>query len=463
MLRDRIGRNRSPTRGGRDQVMTTGLERRAWVVTADMGLGHQRAAHTLSHLAEGGVLLAGSPEATDQEEARFWRRLSWSYEVLSRTKSIPVVGLALFGVLDQLLRIPPFYPLRDLSHPSFNNYLVDHLVRQGLGKSLLEKLRTQALPMISTFYAPALVADLGFPEPVYSVICDADLNRVWVASKVKQSRIRYFAPCGRAMRRLRQYGVPDERIFITGFTLPRENVGGPGMETLKADLLARLGRLDPRARFTSIYGSTARELLGARPEPSGGAQPVTVMFAVGGAGAQVDIGLMLAQALKPGILDGRFRLILVAGVNRLVEVVFRQAAHRIGLDPMLGDGVRIVREDTKPAYFDRFNALLRETDILWTKPSELSFYSALGIPIVMAPPIGSQENKNQRWLMDKGCALPQYTPLLALEWLTDMLKDGVLAEKAMAGFIKNRKLGVFKIEEVLATGTMERETHPLRR
>ena len=65
--------------------------------------------------------------------------------------------------------------------------------------------------------------------------------------------------------------------------------------------------------------------------------------------------------------------------------------------------------------------------------------------------------------MDKGAALPQYTPLLALEWLSDMLKDGVLAEKAFSGFVKNRKLGVYKIEEVLRTGTMVRETHPLRR
>src|SRR5262249_13802406 len=152
---------------------------------------------------------------------------------------------------------------------------------------------------------------------------------------------------------------------------------------------------------------------------------VTVTFAVGGAGAQVEIGLMLAKALKPGIVDGRFRLILIAGVNRIVERGFREYVARIGLESALGSGVLIVRENDRPAYFDRFNALMRETDILWTKPSELSFYSALGIPIVMAPSIGSQEKKNSRWLTDKGCALPQYTPALALEWLTDMLKDGV--------------------------------------
>ena len=101
--------------------------------------------------------------------------------------------------------------------------------------------------------------------------------------------------------------------------------------------------------------------------------------------------------------------------------------------------------------------------MLWTKPSELSFYSALGIPIVMAPSLGPQESKNSLWLMDKGCALPQYKPAVALEWITDMLKEGVFAEKALNGFVKNRKLGVHKIEEVLATGAMARETHPLRR
>lgn len=151
---------------------------------------------------------------------------------------MPVVGNALFGLLDGLLHIPPFYPLRDLSHPSPNNLVVDHLIRQGLGRSLLARVRTEPLPFISTFYAPTLVADRGHEGDVYSVICDADLNRVWVASEARRSRIRYFARCGRAMRRLRQYGVPDDRILITGFTLPRVNIGGPGMDTLKPDLLA---------------------------------------------------------------------------------------------------------------------------------------------------------------------------------------------------------------------------------
>ena len=434
----------------------------AWVVSANMGMGHQRAAHSLAHLAHSGVLVAGGPEITDADEARFWRRLTWSYEAVSRARHLPLIGGAVFGLLDSLLHIPPFYPLRDLSRPSLNNYLVDRLIRQGLGRALLTQLKTHALPMITSFYAPALAADHAGCSPVYTIICDADMNRVWVPANAARSGLQYFAPCGRAMRRLRQYGVPDERIFITGFPLPRANIGGPGMETLRTDLLRRIARLDPRGRFCSTYGATVEVMLGAAPAPPKDPR-VTVAFAVGGAGAQTEIGLALAQSLKPGILDRRFRLVLLAGVNPVVTALFAGFIRRVGLGETLGDGLCIVRADTRPEYFDRFDAWMRETDVLWTKPSELSFYSALGIPIVMAPPLGSQEVKNMRWLMDKGAALPQYTPTLALEWLTDMLNDGVLAEKAFSGFLKNRKLGVYKIEEVLSTRTMSRETHPLKR
>jgi hypothetical protein len=436
---------------------------RAWVVTADMGLGHQRAAHPLAHLAEDGIVTAGGADFTAPDEVAFWDRLRWGYEFLSRCKGVPVVGPSLFALIDALLRIPPFYPLRDLSHPSLGNYLVDRLIRQGLGRTLLERLRTQQLPLVSTFYAPALIADRLLDHQNYCALCDADLNRVWVASNARRSRIEYFAPCGRVMRRLRQYGVPDERIFITGFPLPMSNVGGPDMAVLKSDLLARIGRLDPRGRFLSVYGRTVEELLGASPVPSGGRSRVTVTFAVGGAGAQTEIALMLLRSLRTGIVAGGWRLVLVAGVNRMIESLFRQAAARLGLEDALGDGVVIVCESTKPAYFDRFNAILRETDILWTKPSELVFFTALGVPIVMAPPIGPQEDKNARWLMDKNCAVPQEAPLHAHEWLADLLKEGVFAERALSGFVKNRKLGVHKMEEVLATGRMSRETHPLRR
>lgn len=193
---------------------------KAWVVTADMGLGHQRAAYPLAFMAEGGIITAGDPNVTDSGEARFWHSIRAIYEFVSRSRSVPVVGKLLFAMMNSMLRIPTLYPLRDLSKPAPNNHIVDYFIRRGLGKTMMRRLISNHLPMISTFYAPSLVADHFRYSPIYSIICDADLNRIWVATKPKESNICYFAPCGRVMRRLRQYGVPDEKIFITGFPLP---------------------------------------------------------------------------------------------------------------------------------------------------------------------------------------------------------------------------------------------------
>jgi hypothetical protein len=443
--------------------MNSNNEIKAWVVTADMGLGHQRAAYPLAFMAEGGIITAGDPNVTDPGEARFWRSIRSIYEFISRIHGIPIIGSLLFGLMNSMLRIPAFYPLRDLSKPAPNNYIVDYFIRRGLGKTLMQRISSKNLPMISTFYAPALAANYYHYGRIYSVICDADINRVWVATKPRSSDIFYFAPCGRVMRRLRQYGVSDEKIFITGFPLPKENIGGPDLPILKSDLLSRLHRLDPRGRFISFYRPMIESLLGPWEPNSENPEPLTVTFAVGGAGVQVEIGQQLALSLKSGILEGRYKLRLVAGVSRTVERAFADFLLHIGLFPKITNGVEIICEDNRNAYFERFNRLMRVTDILWTKPSELSFYSALGIPIVMAPTIGDQEDKNSKWLTDKSCALPQYTPLQAAEWLSDLLRDGILAEKALNGFIKNRKLGVYKIEEIIKTGTLVRQADPLKR
>ena len=106
---------------------------------------------------------------------------------------------------------------------------------------------------------------------------------------------------------------------------------------------------------------------------------------------------------------------------------------------------------------------MRATDVLWTKPSELVFYCGLGIPIIMAPNIGSQEEYNRRWLTEIRAGIAQDDPRYADQWLFDLLTVGHLAEAAWDGFLKARKYGTYKIQEVLTTGTMTRESSPLRR
>jgi hypothetical protein len=88
--------------------------------------------------------------------------------------------------------------------------------------------------------------------------------------------------------------------------------------------------------------------------------------------------------------------------------------------------------------------------MLMTKPSELSFYAGLGIPIIIQPSIGSQEDFNRRWLMHIGAGMLQENPKYTQEWIFDMLGGGDLAEVAMQGFVEIEKLGTYHIEKIVA-------------
>jgi hypothetical protein len=128
-----------------------------------------------------------------------------------------------------------------------------------------------------------------------------------------------------------------------------------------------------------------------------------------------------------------------------------------------GESITIIFSESLHEYFTLFNDALHNTDILWTKPSELSFYCALGIPIIMSPIIGSQEKFNRKWLREIQAALKQEKPDYTDQWLYDLLNRGTLAESAWDGFLKARKLGTFKIKQVLEKGYLEKVTDPVMR
>jgi hypothetical protein len=140
----------------------------------------------------------------------------------------------------------------------------------------------------------------------------------------------------------------------------------------------------------------------------------------------------------------------VAIVNKKVKEYFLKNIKNLGLKNHLGKEIEILFEEDIESYFRSFNLALRKTDILWTKPSELSFYSVLGIPIIIAPPIGSQEEFNKRWLLKSGFGLLQENPNYVHQWLFDWLEKGYLAEAAMQGFIEGEKLGTYKIEKIIS-------------
>jgi len=174
------------------------------------------------------------------------------------------------------------------------------------------------------------------------------------------------------------------------------------------------------------------------------------MFAVGGAGAQKEIAIKIVESLAEKVKAGEMKIILVAGIRGKVRDYFLQYLTGLGFKKNLGKNIEIIFEKDIKSYFKKFNQTLRKTDILWTKPSELSFYTGLGLPMIIAPPIGSQEDFNKEWLLQLGSAISQKNPKYTNEWLFDLLETGWFAEAAMQGFVESPNLGTFNIEKVVA-------------
>jgi hypothetical protein len=417
---------------------------KTWVVTVDMGYGHQRTAHPLRDLAlHGKVINANNYEGIPQKDKKMWHGSRVSYEFISRFKRVPFFGEKLFSILDYFQKILEYYPKRDLSKPNLNQRTLFYFIKRLWGKDLIEKLKRNPLPLISTFFSPAFMAEeFHYPNTVYCVICDADIARQWVSINPKKSNIKYFASCSWSRDRLKLYGVKSENIILTGYPLPKENIG-QHMEIIKKDLGYRLLNLDPTWKYRTLYGPMIKGFLGDLPKMPN--HPLTIMFSIGGAGAQKEIGVAAINSLKKEIGAKKLRMIISVGTHGELAQYF--ADHLDGLE--LDGWVHILSGKTINDYFESFNKALRTTDILWTKPSELSFYAGLGIPIIIAPPVGSQEDFNKKWILHVGAGITQESPSYADQWVFDLLKSGDFAEMAMQGFVEMEKMGTYKIEEYI--------------
>jgi len=424
------------------------------VVAIDMGYGHLRPAHALAERLGTDVLEADRPPLAGADEQRLWARTRSLYSGVSRTSQLPVVGGAVRALLEAVTAIPSPYPRRDLSSPTLGARALRRQIDRGLGAGLVARLRDTGAPLVTTFYAPAVAAAHAGCERVFCVVTDSDVNRVWVPTRPRERRLRYLVPSHRARRRLATYGVPKEDIELTGYPLPHELLGGPELPVLRATLRDRLVRLDPRGSFRRELGRDVDHFLGGLPESAGDAPLLT--FAVGGAGAQAGLAERFLPSLAPLVRRERLRVALVAGIRP--EVRERLDAAVSAADLVGHPGVEILCEAGFPAYLAAFNALLARTDILWTKPSELTFFGALGLPLVFSSPVGDHERCNRRWAVEQGAGLEQHDPRFAGEWLREWLKDGTLAAAAWSGFMRLPKFGLYRIVEAMA-GPMLRGVH----
>lgn len=419
------------------------------LVSADMGYGHQRASYPLLDLSEGELITINNYPGMPAWEGEYWKKSLAFYESVSRLTKIPVIGSVIFGIMDHFQRIKPFSPFRDLSKQSWQQKMFLRAIKKGLGKKLIEALSSNGLPFVTTFFVAAYAAEYhSFKGDIYCVVCDTDVSRAWGPLYPKTSKLKFFAPNERVRTRLMMYGVKAENIFVTGFPLPKENVGLK-KELVSADLAARLLRLDPEKKEASFYepllSKDGFNFFQKESEKQAEQNSLTIVFAVGGAGAQKEMATEIINQLEGEIKSGKLHLKLVAGVRQEVRDYFINIIKEKNLTD--SNSVEIIYDVDKIAYFRKFNACIRNADVLWTKPSELSFYCGLGLPIVITKPIGSQEIFNRQWLLDIEAGVDAPAKQNLKEWWNEIIKSGRFAKLAVKGFSQAANQGAYKIEE----------------
>ncbi|RJG16648.1 MGDG synthase family glycosyltransferase [Massilia cavernae] len=202
--------------------------------------------------------------------------------------------------------------------------------------------------------------------PVWVQVTDFDLHRMWV----HQHMAGYFAPNEEVAFRLRQHGVPPDRIHVTGI---------PIMPAF-SDHIDKAG--------------CAREL-GLSPNRK------TILLMGGGAGfgTVTQIAEHLLRA------PGDFQIIAMAGRDDAVLASLRELAarHPGRLSPQ--------------GYTDTIERLMTCSDLVVTKPGGLTTSEslAIGLPMVVIAPIPGQEEQNANFLLERGAALKAFD-LLTLEY-----------------------------------------------
>jgi hypothetical protein len=416
-----------------------------------MGYGHLRPAHSLADHLGTQVHRSDAPPLADPDEIRRWDRTRLFYEIASRASQVPVLGRPVRRLLDGITYIDPLHPRRDQSEATYSVHTLDRMIRDGLGARLVARLRETDETLLTTFYAPAIAADRAGLDRVHCVVTDADIHRVWAPREPGRTRIRYYVPTQRALRRLRAYGVPGDNIVLTGFPLPGELVGGETRARMAKALARRVRRLDPKGVFRRQW---RKEFLNGLPEvPREEAEaPPLVTFAVGGAGAQTALVRRALPGLRSQVESGALRVALVAGVRRPVADRFREWVEAAGLGDRLGAGIEVVCRPDFASYYRAFNELIARTDVLWTKPSELVFYAALGLPLLLSSPVGFQERYNRDWVVSRGAALLARDPDRIGFRIREWISEGVLAAAAWSGYHFLPAMGTYRIAEALAEG-----------
>jgi hypothetical protein len=423
------------------------------IVAVEMGYGHLRAAYTLAESFGTEVIRMDMPPVAGPVETVVWRAAMKLYNTLSQACDWPVAGAAARQILGSITEIVPFRPHVTKEPASLTTRLMDGLTGTVIGRRFRAMASGSERPILATFPAAALAARRAPGSRVFCLATDTDLNRAWAPADAAQAGIDYLVPVQRVAERLRSFGVPDRRVHITGFPLPAKLVA-----QAQSALARRLHRLDPAATFRQQAHIDAAALCSHPPQPLLG-RAITMTIAIGGAGAQTRQVGQILSSLRGRIMAEKLSLTLVAGMRSDVAGILGAMVRSAGLAPRIGNGIDILFAADPKDYFRRFEDCLAGTDLLWTKPSELVFYAALGLPLLLAPPVGGQEHANRDWLLFNEAALDAGDPAALDRRLTDLLATGELCRVACNAYSRFDRNGSDRILELVGSSNLPNSDH----
>ncbi len=409
------------------------------IVSVEMGYGHLRPAYTLADSLGVEVVRLDAAPAAGFVEAALWKTVYKSYNRLSRACDWPGAGRFAKMILESATRIPPLQ--RQPEPANLMSYFADGATRAFVGRRF-RNMASGAGSIVATYPVAAFAAARLRNARVFCLVTDTDSNRAWAPANADRSDIEYFAPVQRVADRLRSFGVPGRKIHVTGFPLPAKLVEGAS-----AALARRLCRLDAKSVFR-IKSQGADAFIRRFSQPCS-AQPISMTIAIGGAGAQTRQAGAILQALKARISEGRFKLTLVAGIRFDVANRLKTMVQSAGLEDRLGHGIDILFAGSLKDYFQQFDDCLADTDLLWTKPSELVFYASLGVPMLLSEPLGGQERANREWLLSNDAAFDAGDPAMLDCRLEQLLSTGELCRIAWNAYSRLERNGAERIKQIL--------------
>lgn len=401
------------------------------LAAAEMGYGHLRALYPFQYLPKYRLIIFGQTDNSRPFEKALWKATRVLYETVSRIRNFPIIGWFLYSSMNKMLSIPPKNSNPRKLDKTLSFWLLELLIKMGLCRGMINENSEGQRIIFTSFYAPVIALAGQKGVNCFCQICDSDLSRVWVARDSINSDVRYFAPCKKAVERLTNYGVREEMIYLTGFPLPNNLVGGFGEEL-------------------AIRNFNKRKILLENPNILSSEFPLRIAYVVGGAGAYTDIGASIALCLKDEILKGNIVLNLVTGTK-----VKATRQYQVFKEKNFSncDSLIINSASNLTDYFNLFSEVVSDIHILWTKPSELVFYSALGIPLIMTNPLGPQEVANREWVLGSGIGIDHRINDNTMKWLYSLLNKGILSRMANNGWEKGIRTALYAIPEIIEKRT----------